>query len=50
MFNKELMLPLAGHGSISALSFETMAYREIIWHPDVVERVPAAFAQVRSKS
>jgi hypothetical protein len=35
---------------ISALSYETMAYREIIWHPDVVERVSEAFAQIRGSA
>jgi enoyl-CoA hydratase/carnithine racemase len=48
VFNKELMRRSPAMDPISALSFETMAYREIIWHPDVVERVSAAFAQVRS--
>jgi 3-hydroxypropionyl-coenzyme A dehydratase len=47
MFNKELMLRSPAMDPISALAYETMAYREIIWHPDVVERVSAAFAQVR---
>jgi hypothetical protein len=50
MFNKEMMLRSPAMDPISALSYETMAYREIIWHPDVVERVSAAFAQVRSRS
>ena len=50
MFNKEMMLRSPAMDPISALSYETMAYREIIWHPDVVERVSAAFAQVRGRS
>jgi enoyl-CoA hydratase/carnithine racemase len=49
MFNKEMMLRSPAMDPISALAYETMAYREIIWHPDVVERVSAAFAQVRSR-
>jgi 3-hydroxypropionyl-coenzyme A dehydratase len=49
VFNKELMRRSPAMDPISALSFETMAYREIIWHPDVVERVSAAFAQVRGR-
>ena len=49
MFNKEMMLRSPAMDPISALSFETMAYREIIWHPDVVDRVSAAFARVRSR-
>jgi enoyl-CoA hydratase/carnithine racemase len=50
MFNKEMMLRSPAMDPISALSFETMAYREIIWHPDVVERVSTAFSRVRSRS
>jgi 3-hydroxypropionyl-coenzyme A dehydratase len=50
MFNKEMMLRSPAMDPISALAYETMAYREIIWHPDVVERVSAAFAQVRGAS
>jgi len=50
MFNKEMMRRSPAMDPISALSYETMAYREIIWHPDVVERVSAAFAQVRGRS
>jgi 3-hydroxypropionyl-coenzyme A dehydratase len=48
-FNKEMMLRSPAMDPISALSYETMAYREIIWHPDVVARVSAAFAQVRGR-
>jgi enoyl-CoA hydratase/carnithine racemase len=50
MFNKEMMLRSPAMDPISALSFETMAYREIIWHPDVVERVSGAFDRVRNRS
>jgi len=46
MFNKELILRSPAMDPISALSFETMAYREIIWHPDIVERVGSAFAKI----
>ncbi|MBJ7463274.1 MAG: enoyl-CoA hydratase/isomerase family protein [Mycolicibacterium sp.] len=49
MFNKELMLRSPAMDPISALSFETSMYREVIWHPDVTARMNAAFAQV-SKS
>jgi hypothetical protein len=35
---------------IAALSYETQAYREVIWHPDVNERVSAAFARVHARS
>ncbi|OPX11901.1 enoyl-CoA hydratase/isomerase family protein [Mycobacterium sp. AT1] len=46
MFNKELMLRSPAMDPISALSFETSMYREVIWHPDVTERMNAAFARV----
>lgn len=48
MFNKEMILRSPAMDPISALSFETMAYREIIWHPDVVERITDAFGAIRS--
>jgi enoyl-CoA hydratase/carnithine racemase len=47
MFNKELMLRSPAMDPISALSFETSMYREVIWHPDVNERMEAAFAALR---
>jgi enoyl-CoA hydratase/carnithine racemase len=46
VFNKELMLRSPAMDPISALSFETSMYREVIWHPDVTERLDAAFAGV----
>jgi enoyl-CoA hydratase/carnithine racemase len=46
MFNKEMILRSPAMDPISALSFETMAYREIVWHPDVVDRVGTAFARI----
>lgn len=48
MFNKEMILRSPAMDPISALSFETMAYREIIWHPDIVERVGNAFARIQN--
>ena len=30
-----------------ALAHETLAYREVIWHPDVLERSNDAFARIR---
>ncbi|WP_238006497.1 enoyl-CoA hydratase/isomerase family protein [Dactylosporangium sp. AC04546] len=50
MFNKEMMLRSPAMDPISALSFETMAYREIVWHPDVVERISGAYKRIRSRS
>jgi enoyl-CoA hydratase/carnithine racemase len=47
MFNKELMLRSPAMDPISALSFETSMYREVIWHPDVNERMDAAFSALR---
>jgi enoyl-CoA hydratase/carnithine racemase len=47
MFNKELMLRSPTMDPISALSFETSMYREVIWHPDVTARLDSAFAAVR---
>ena len=49
MFNKEMMLRSPAMDPISALSFETQAYREVIRHPDVNERVANAFGAIRSK-
>lgn len=49
MFNKEMILRSPAMDPISALSFETMAYREIVWHPDVVERVGNAFAAIQTR-
>jgi len=48
VFNKELMLRSPAMDPISALSFETSMYREVIWHPDVTARLDAAFAGVTS--
>lgn len=49
-FNKEMILRSQAMDPIGALAFETMAYREIIWHPDVVDRISAAFTTVRGRS
>ena len=50
MFNKELMLRSPAMDPISALSFETSMYREVIWHPDVNQRMETAFSALRAKS
>lgn len=44
--NKEMMLRAPAMDPISALTYETLAYREVIWHPEVVDRVAAAFAKL----
>ena len=41
-----MMLRSPAMDPIAALSYETMAYREIVWHPDVVERITEAFSQL----
>ncbi|MEO8297496.1 MAG: enoyl-CoA hydratase/isomerase family protein [Burkholderiales bacterium] len=46
MNNKELMLRSPAMDPISALTYETMAYKEVIWHPDVVERIGAAYSRI----
>ncbi len=50
MFNKRMILRATALDPVSALDYETMAYREIIWHPDVVERVSNAYGRIRSRS
>jgi enoyl-CoA hydratase/carnithine racemase len=49
-FNKELILRSPAMDPISALSFETSMYREVIWHPDVTERLEGAFAGVTNRN
>lgn len=49
LINKEMMLRSPAMDPISALSFETQAYREVIRHPDVNERLVSALADVRSR-
>lgn len=49
MINKELILRSPAMDPIGALSFETSMYREVIWHPDVAERMQAAFAAIHLK-
>jgi enoyl-CoA hydratase/carnithine racemase len=50
MINKEMALRSPAMDPIAALSYETQAYREVIWHPDVNERISAAFARVHARS
>lgn len=47
--NKEMALRSPAMDPISALSFETSMYREVIWHPDINERLKAAYARLASK-
>lgn len=50
MINKEMALRSPAMDPISALSYETQAYREVIWHPDVLERIGAAFSRISSRT
>lgn len=47
MINKEMALRSPAMDPIAALTYETLAYREVIWHPDVVERIGNAFRNLR---
>lgn len=49
MNNKEMALRSPAMDPISALTYETLAYREVIWHPDVNERIQSAFARISSR-
>ena len=49
MINKEMALRSPAMDPIAALSYETQAYREVIWHPDVNERISEAFGRISSK-
>jgi len=45
--NKEIALRSPAMDPISALTYETMAYREVIWHPEVIERIGNAYRNLR---
>ena len=47
--NKELARRSPAMDPISALTYETLAYREVVWHTDVVDRIGQAYARVRGK-
>jgi 3-hydroxypropionyl-coenzyme A dehydratase len=50
MINKEMALRSPAMDPISALSYETLAYREVIRRPDVNRRMQEAFARLRSRA
>lgn len=50
MNNKELALRSPAMDPISALTYETLAYREVIRHPEVNERIQAAFSRISSRA
>ncbi|RZT84984.1 enoyl-CoA hydratase/carnithine racemase [Pseudonocardia sediminis] len=47
--NKEMARRSPAMDPISALTYETLAYREVIWHPDVVERITEAYRRIKDK-
>ena len=50
MNNKEMALRSPAMDPISALTYETLAYREVIWHPEVNERIQTAFSRIGSRA
>lgn len=48
--NKEMALRSPAMDPISALTYETLAYREVIWHDEVVERIDNAYSQLSKKA
>ncbi|HEY9413681.1 MAG TPA: enoyl-CoA hydratase/isomerase family protein [Pseudonocardia sp.] len=47
--NKEMARRSPAMDPISALTYETLAYREVIRHPEVVERINAAYRAIRGQ-
>jgi enoyl-CoA hydratase/carnithine racemase len=47
--NKEMARRSPAMDPISALTYETLAYREVVWHTDVVERIGKAYDRVRTR-
>jgi enoyl-CoA hydratase/carnithine racemase len=47
--NKEIARRSPAMDPISALTYETLAYREVIWHPEVVDRITEAYRRIRTK-
>jgi enoyl-CoA hydratase/carnithine racemase len=47
--NKEMARRSPAMDPISALTYETLAYREVIRHPEVVERITEAYRAVRER-
>lgn len=44
--NKEMALRAPAMDPIAALTYETLAYKEVIWHPEIVERIGAGYARI----
>lgn len=47
--NKDLARRSPAMDPISALDYETLAYREVIWHDEVVERINSAYSKISKK-
>lgn len=47
MNNKEMALRAPAMDPIAALAYETLAYREVIWHPEVVDRIGQAYRRLQ---
>lgn len=47
--NKEMARTSPGLDPVSALTYETLAYREVIWHPDIVARINDAYARISKR-
>ncbi|MGQ4598923.1 enoyl-CoA hydratase-related protein [Nocardia sp. R6R-6] len=47
--NKEMARRAPAMDPISALTYETLAYREVIWHPDIVARINEAYSKIKKK-
>ncbi|NKQ51944.1 enoyl-CoA hydratase/isomerase family protein [Amycolatopsis sp. K13G38] len=47
--NKEMARTSPGLDPISALTYETLAYREVIWHPDIVARINDAYSKIKKR-
>lgn len=45
--NKKIALRSPAMDPIAALTYETMAYREVIWHPEVIDRIGNAFRNLK---
>ena len=44
--NKEMALRAPAMDPIAALTYETLAYKEVIWHPEIVDRIGAGYAKI----
>lgn len=47
--NKEMMLRAPAMDPISALTYETLAYREVIRRPEIIDRVARGFAAISAR-